>query len=239
MTLDSVGINFAPSIIRMSNVISLFSMAAAGEFQPVRDDTTGDLFLPASRRPDGTWRKPRRVKEGYVPQEEVPVYESKGKQWAKTQPAYPVGMSPALIAAQAAQNKSGKSEQPLIPGLPPAAQQASKKKKKKAKPETEVKEVTGKLAGFTIQEPNFGVPAPTRAPKEPKPTVAESTAEPPSAADPAKRLKNLKKKLKEIEALEAKIKSGELKNPDKDQTEKIKRKKDVVKEIKETEKLIK
>lgn len=166
-------------------------------------------------------------------------YESKGKQWAKTQPAYPVGMSPALIAAQAAQNKSGKSEQPLIPGLPPAAQQASKKKKKKAKPETEVKEVTGKLAGFTIQEPNFGVPAPTRAPKEPKPAVAESTAEPPSAADPAKRLKNLKKKLKEIEALEAKIKSGELKNPDKDQTEKIKRKKDVVKEIKETEKLIK
>nr|SVE76167.1 EOG090X0KVN [Daphnia hispanica] len=213
-------------------------MAAAGEFQPVRDNTTGDLFLPASRRPDGTWRKPRRVKEGYVPQEEVPVYESKGKQWAKSQPAYPVGMSPALIAEQSSQNKSGKSEH-LIPGLPPAAQQAAKKKKKKTKSEAEVKEVTGKLAGFTIQEPNFGVPAPTRAPKVPNATAAESTTLTPSSADPAKRLKNLKKRLKEIEALEAKIKSGELKNPDKDQTEKIKWKKEVVKEIKETEKLIK
>jgi len=211
-------------------------MAGIGEFQPVRNDTTGDLFLPASRRPDGTWRKPRRVREGYVPQEEVPVYESKGKQWAKSQPAYPVGMNPALVAVKT------NSEKPSIPGLPATAAKQSNKKKKNSekKVKAEVKEVTKALSGFTIQEPVFNTAPVSKTAKVPvvgtktEVTVNDST----TATDPAKRLKNLKKKLKDIEALENKVKNGELKNPDKDQIEKIKRKKDVAKEINELENMI-
>ena len=60
----------------------------------------------------------------------------------------------------------------------------------------------------------------------------------PVATDPAKKLRNLRKKLRDIEALEARLNSGEIKNPEPEQVDKIARKQDVIKEISALEKII-
>ncbi|XP_064455277.1 partner of Y14 and mago-like [Ornithodoros turicata] len=168
-------------------------------------------YIPASQRPDGSWRKERRVKDGYVPQEEVPLYESKGKIWAKNQlgPQYPVGLSQAEIeqikAREAAQND-------------PEAAAKKKKKKKKKKVDTPASEVADKLAEAVEGKLKI-----------------EDSAKPASSAEPAKRLRNLRKKLREIDQLQEKIDSGELSNPEKEQLEKIARRDEVASEIEDLE----
>lgn len=88
-------------------------------------------------------------------------------------------------------------------------------------------EAAEKLAKCEITEPTLGSQS----------SSLSTSSAPTSAAnaDPVKRLKNLRKKLKDIELLEEKIKVGSLKTPDKDQKEKISKKNDTISEIKALE----
>ncbi|GAB6030532.1 hypothetical protein CHUAL_007396 [Chamberlinius hualienensis] len=176
----------------------------------VKDDS-GATFIPATQRPDGTWRKARRVKDGYVPQEEVPLYESKGKQWAKAKPTLPPGLSQIDM------------EKVKTATVESAANKSSNKKKKKSDTNSTVNQqqnvdhLSKKLNATHIS----GV----EAKKGTQPTTT----------DPVKKLKNLKKKLREIDALKEKIESGALANPDKDQLEKVSRRDQVAREIEDLE----
>lgn len=186
-------------------------------------DGEGGKIIPASQRPDGTWRKPRRVKDGYVPQEEVPLYESKGKQFAsRRNDGIPVGLTAEIVAAASKPKKGSQSSGNLTSPIPGLLVKVDKKKKNKKK-KTGSEEITESLAKTSIEPPQ---PEPTCTVADESPTPSAT-----SQADPTKRLKNLKKKLREIEMLEQKISSGELKNPEKDQLEKVAKKNEVVNEI--------
>lgn len=206
-------------------------------------DETG-TFIPASQRPDGTWRKQRRVKDGYIPQEEVPLYESKGKQLVK-KPLYPVGASPEFIAEHKAKLEALAGKNKVIPGTQSKAQEGSKKKKKKNKSKAVEAPVAEGLSKLSISEPEFHKEVTTHNNDKLLSTAKQNTPNnivkdnsnttQKTTTDPQKRLKNLRKKIREIEVLEEKIKTGALKNPDKEILDKVARKTEISKEIKRLE----
>lgn len=199
-------------------------------------------FIPATQRPDGTWRKARRVKDGYVPQEEVPLYESKGKQFAQRKATgLPPGLSPEVV--EAARKEREKKERA--------------KAKKEAAAAAKQNQQQQQIPGVIKLPANTNLTKPAVNGQKTKASIAASGSTTKASNDSSKSMevltknlenhltlqdetqdlqkkcKKLNKKLREIDEIEKKIKSGAIKKPEKDQLDKVGRKKEIEKELKQ------
>ncbi|GJN30962.1 hypothetical protein PR202_gb19310 [Eleusine coracana subsp. coracana] len=68
----------------------------------------GERIIAPTRRPDGTLRKAIRIRAGYVPQEEVAIYQSKGALMRKSGPDVPPGYDPELAVDAKPKTKAAK-----------------------------------------------------------------------------------------------------------------------------------
>ncbi|XP_035500003.2 partner of Y14 and mago [Scophthalmus maximus] len=200
---------------------------------PYVTDDSGK-YIASTQRPDGTWRKTRRVKEGYVPQEEVPVYENKYVKFFKSKPDLPPGMSPSEASPQAQQQQK-------IPGcvdgegagLSKSAKRNMKRKEKRKQQQqpgqdgdADVESVSDAMENVSISD---GGESSNKA------AAASTVPDDSVAAEKSKKIKNLRKKLRQIEELQQKVDSGEINQPTKDQLEKLGRAKALRDEIEQLE----
>uniref|UniRef100_A0A7S2VUU1 WIBG Mago-binding domain-containing protein n=1 Tax=Chlamydomonas chlamydogama TaxID=225041 RepID=A0A7S2VUU1_9CHLO len=149
----------------------------------------GERVIPGSRRPDGTWRKERRVRDGYTPQEEQPVYQSRGVMAKQNVPICP-GMDNDEVQALQVQAKS-------------KAQKKNEKRKEKTDTNA-TGAVTAGVAALKVSEVKKQAAAP--APVAPAPAAAEPE-DPRVRAE--KELRKVQKKIRECDALVEKKSKGE------------------------------
>ncbi|CAG2069066.1 unnamed protein product, partial [Timema podura] len=182
-------------------------------------------------------------------------YESKGRQFAKSKPEYPVGLPIEVINESKARHakKKEKAANSPIPGLvlesPSDGKSGKKKKKKKVSCSPTSDNISDTLSrthlfpaepesGEEAASPTYGVwktvPSTSKTSKATSPGVKPGSHEAEvggAILDPAKRIKNLRKRLREIEGIEQKMTSGELKSLEKDQIEKVGRKQEILRDI--------
>ncbi|XP_072972582.1 partner of Y14 and mago [Typha angustifolia] len=183
----------------------------------------GERILGPTRRPDGTLRKPIRIRAGYVPQDEVAIYQSKGTLMKKAQPEVPPGYDPVLDAkpkTKSAKRNERKKEKRQQASLASSTDKGKNLDLEHAEVEisqevpsgpSTVESVTSHMSSISISETPVVVSPSTDSVESPKPGS--------SGQELDKKIRALKKK---VRLAEAQL-QGELQNLKPEQLEKMKK----------------
>lgn len=209
--------------------------------------TDAHTIIPPSRRPDGSLRKPIRVRAGYIPQDEIAAWESPARRMSRQREQAGVpGWEDAPLALTASPQNNSSSSKGIVGGEVAGKAAAAapltksqkrnlaRKKGRELKQQDEgVERVTAALAQTKIAERN-GKAAQERTDRSSPVAAAGGKSTPSSIAteELSKKVKAVQKKLRQVNQLQAKVDAGEV-TPTQEQLQKLEKKSQFEKELKE------
>ncbi|XP_015580502.1 partner of Y14 and mago isoform X1 [Ricinus communis] len=179
----------------------------------------GERILAPTRRPDGTLRKPIRIRAGYVPQDEVAIYQSRGALWKKEMqslhvvpPGYDPGMDAKPKTKSVKRNERKKEKRLQQAALEKGKNldaSAAGDMKREVLPDEDVGHASESVKSLTSQMNELDVSA---NPVLSIPGDSTETLDPnASSQDIDKRIRALKKKIRQAEAQQQKATSQDMK----------------------------
>ncbi|XP_057803411.1 partner of Y14 and mago-like [Salvia miltiorrhiza] len=167
----------------------------------------GERILGPTRRPDGTLRKPIRIRPGYTPPDEVPKYQSKGSMWKKemsTMQEVPPGYDPVAEpkpkskSAKRNERKKEKRQQAALNKDKDSDQDDDLSANSNDLPEN-VESTSSKMSSLSVSESALAVAPPTDSNSEDQ------------VQDIDKKIRALKKKIRLTEAQQQKTQEAYMK----------------------------